>query len=123
MLTFFYFLSINKVTSRAIYIICAICVVLLWETYIVNAFPTMYPPQAVRQVVLAVDCLVARCDVAEVAGLLHAIWWREGLEGEEAVVAVHLRWYICQRQQRFQKGKSNKTDTRSKKGVTLNRLV
>lgn len=58
----------------------------------------MYPPQAVRQVILAVDGLVAGGDVAEVAGLLHAVGWREGLEGEEAVVAVHLRRHIYQSQ-------------------------
>ena len=68
----------------------------------------MYPPQAVGQVILAVDCLVAGSDVAEVAGLLHAVWWREGLEGEQAVVTVHLRRYICQRQKQFQKKKQNK---------------
>lgn len=55
---------------------------------------TMYPAQAVRQVILAVDGLVAGSDVAEVAGLLHAVWRGQRLEGEEAVVAVHLRWYI-----------------------------
>lgn len=60
----------------------------------------MYPPQAVGQIILAVDCLVAGGDIAEVAGLLHAVWWREGLEGKQAVVAVHLRRYICQRQKR-----------------------
>lgn len=58
----------------------------------------MYPPQAVRQVILAVDSLVAGGDVAEVAGLLHAVWWGEGLEGEQAVVTIHLRRYICHRQ-------------------------
>ncbi|TNN88871.1 hypothetical protein EYF80_000749 [Liparis tanakae] len=46
---------------------------------------------AVRQVILAVDSLVAGGDVAEVAGLLHAVWWGHGLEREQAVVAVHLR--------------------------------
>lgn len=55
---------------------------------------TLYPPQAVGQVVLAVHCLVAGGDVAEVAGLLHAVGWREGFEGKQAVVAVHLRWYV-----------------------------
>lgn len=73
---------------------------------LITAFLTVYPPQAVRQVILAVDRLVAGGDVAEIAGLLHAVWWREGLEGEEAVVAVHLRWYICQRQKWFQKQKT-----------------
>ena len=61
----------------------------------------MYPPQAVRQVIFAVDCLVAGGDVAEVAGLLHAVWWREGFEGEEAVVAVHLIWNTCQTQRQL----------------------
>lgn len=60
-------------------------------------FLTMYSPQAVRQVILAVDSLVAGGDVAEVAGLLHAVWWEEGLKGEQAVVAINLRWYICQK--------------------------
>lgn len=73
--------------------------------FLTTTFLTVYPPQAVRQVVLAVDCLVAGGDVAEVAGLLQAVWWGEGLEGEQAVVAVHLRRYICQRQRQFQKGK------------------
>lgn len=59
---------------------------------------TLYPPQAVRQVVLAVHCLVAGGDVAEVAGLLHAVGWREGFEGKQAVVAVHLRWYVCHKE-------------------------
>lgn len=58
----------------------------------------MYPPQTVRQVILAVDGLVAGGDVAEVAGLLYAVWWGEWLKGEQAVVAIHLRRYICQRQ-------------------------
>lgn len=58
-------------------------------------FPTVYPPQAVRQIVLAVDRLITGGDVTEVAGLLHAVWWREGLEGKQAVVAVNLRRYIC----------------------------
>lgn len=55
----------------------------------------MYPPQAVRQVILAVDRLVARGDVAEVAGLLHAVWWGKGLKRKQAMVAVHFCWYIC----------------------------
>lgn len=58
----------------------------------------MYPPQAVRQVILAVDRLIARGNVTKVAGLLHTIWWREGLKGKQAVVAVHLRREICQKQ-------------------------
>lgn len=62
---------------------------------------TLYPPEAVRQVVLAVDCLVAGGDVAEVAGLLHAVGRREGFEGKQAVVAVHLRWYVCHKKIRF----------------------
>lgn len=62
---------------------------------------TLYPPQAVRQVVLAVHCLVAGGDVAEVAGLLHAVGWREGFKGKQAVVAVHLRWYVCHKKTRF----------------------
>lgn len=62
-------------------------------------FLTLYPPQTVRQVVLAVHRLVAGGDVAEVAGLLHAVGWREGLKGKQAVVAVHLRGYVCQRHQ------------------------
>lgn len=56
---------------------------------------TVYPPQAVRQVILAVDSLVAGGDVAEVAGLLHTVRWWEWFKGEQAVVAVHLTWYIC----------------------------
>lgn len=56
---------------------------------------TVYPPQAVRQIVLAVDRLITGGDVTKVAGLLHAVWWREGLEGKQAVVAVDLRRYIC----------------------------
>lgn len=66
--------------------ICAVFLVL---------FLTVYPPQAVRQIVLAVDRLITGGDVTEVAGLLHAVWWREGLEGKQAVVAVNLRRYIC----------------------------
>lgn len=62
---------------------------------------TLYPPQAVRQVVLAVHCLVAGGDVAEVAGLLHAVGWREGFEGKQAVVAVHLRRYACHKKKLF----------------------
>lgn len=58
-------------------------------------FLTVYPPQAVRQIILAVDRLITGGDVTEVAGLLHAVWWREGLEGKQAVVAVNLRRYIC----------------------------
>lgn len=65
----------------------------------------MYPPQAIRQVILAVDRLIARGNVTKVAGLLHAIWWREGLKGKQAVVAVHLRWDICQKQKRIKKKK------------------
>lgn len=61
-----------------------------------NSSLTLYSPQTIRQVVLAVHRLVAGGDVAEVAGLLHAVGWREGLEGKEAVVAVHFRWYVCQ---------------------------
>lgn len=68
----------------------------------------MYSPQAVRQVILAVDGLVAGGDVAEIAGLLHAVWWEEGLEGEQAVVAIHIRWYICQKIKN--KKKSHKLD-------------
>lgn len=68
-------------------------------------FLTVYPPQAVRQVILAVDRLIARGDVTKVAGLLHTVWWREGLKGKQAVVAVHLRRNICQRQKQFQKKK------------------
>lgn len=71
-------------------------------------FLTMYPPQTVRQVILAVDCFVAGSDVAEIAGLLHAVWRGKGLEGEQTVVAVYLRWYICQREKQFQ-GKSKTT--------------
>lgn len=52
----------------------------------------MYPPQAVRQVVLAVDGLVAGSDVAEVTGLLQAVGRWDRLQGKQAVVAVHLRW-------------------------------
>lgn len=55
----------------------------------------MYPPQAVRQIILAVDRLITGGDVTEVAGLLHAVWRGEGLEGKQAVVAVNLRWHIC----------------------------
>lgn len=62
---------------------------------------TVYPPQAVRQVILAVDRLIARGDITEVAGLLHTIWWKEGLKGKQAVVAIHLRWYICQREKQY----------------------
>lgn len=51
---------------------------------------TVYPPQAVRQVILAVDSLVAGGDVAEVAGLLHAVGWRKRFKREQAVVTVHL---------------------------------
>jgi len=68
------------------------------RTFHINICITVYPPQAVRQVILAVDSLVAGGDVAEVAGLLHAVWWGHGLKREQAVVAVHLRRYICQRQ-------------------------
>lgn len=64
-------------------------------------FLTLYPPQAVRQVVLAVHRLVAGGDVAEVAGLLHAVGRREGFEGKQAVVAVNLRRNICQKQKPF----------------------
>lgn len=77
----------------------------------------MYPPQAVGQVVLAVDSLVAGGDVAEVAGLLHAVWWWEGLEGEEAVVAVHLRRYICQKQTHMRKKKKNKNKGKPKQNT------
>lgn len=69
---------------------------------------TLYPPQAVRQVVLAVHCLVAGGDVAEVAGLLHAVGWREGFEGKQAVVAVHLRWYVCHKKKVFLKAKMHR---------------
>lgn len=62
----------------------------------------MYSPQAVRQVILGVDSLVARGNVAKVAGLLHAVWWEERLKGEQTVVAIHLRWYICQKPKQFQ---------------------
>lgn len=55
---------------------------------------TMYPPQAVGQVILAVDRLVAGGDVAEVAGLLHVVGWRKRFKWEQAMVAVHLRRYI-----------------------------
>lgn len=55
----------------------------------------MYPPQAVRQIILAVDRLITGGDVTEVAGLLHAVWRGEGFEGKQAVVAVNLRRYIC----------------------------
>lgn len=41
----------------------------------ITMFLTMYSPQAVRQVILAVDSLVAGGDIAEIAGLLHAVWW------------------------------------------------
>lgn len=61
-------------------------------------FLTMYPPQTVRQVIFAVDRLIAGGDVTEIAGLLHTIRWREGLKGKQAVVTVHLRRNICQRQ-------------------------
>lgn len=70
-------------------------------------FLTMYPPQAVRQIILAVDRFVAGGDVAEVAGLLHAVWWGKRLQGKQAMIAVHLRWYICQRQKQFQKENDN----------------
>lgn len=54
----------------------------------------MYSPQTIRHVILAVDRFVAGGNVAEIAGLLHAVWWREGLQRKQAVVAVHLRRYI-----------------------------
>lgn len=60
----------------------------------VYTFITLYPPQAVWQVILAVDRLVAGGDVAEVAGFLHAVRRGERLEGKQAVVAVHFRRYI-----------------------------
>ena len=87
----------------------------------------MYPPQAVRQIILAVDRLVAGGDVAEVAGLLHAVWWGKRLEGEQAVVAVHLRWYICQTEKRFQRQKINQmchatAQTNKKNPTTLSLL-
>lgn len=61
---------------------CNICVMLCDKELISTTFPTVYSPQAVRQVILTVDCLVAGGDVAKVAGLLHAVWWGEGLEGK-----------------------------------------
>lgn len=77
-----------------------------------NSFITVYPPQAVRKVILAVDSLVAGGHVAEVAGLLHAVWWRQGLKREEAVVAVHLRGYVCQRTTKSQRKLNNERITR-----------
>lgn len=55
-------------------------------------FRTMYPPETVRQVVFAVDRLVTGSDVIEVAGFLEAVGGKKGLQGKEAMVAVHLRW-------------------------------
>lgn len=52
---------------------------------------TMYPPEAVRQVIFAVDCLVTGSDVTEVAGFLKTVWWGKGFQGKEAVVTVYLR--------------------------------
>lgn len=47
----------------------------------------MYPPEAVRQVIFTVDCLVTGSDVTEIAGFLKtAGWW--GFQGKEAVVTV-----------------------------------
>ena len=82
---------------------CEMCSCLFEKHLLIVTFPTMYPPQAVRQVILAVYSLVAWGDVAKVAGLLHAVWWGEGLEGEQAVVAVHLRWYIWQKQTTYRR--------------------
>lgn len=39
----------------------------------------MYPSQTIRKIILAVDRFVAGGDIAEVAGLLHAVWRWEGL--------------------------------------------
>lgn len=53
----------------------------------------MYPPEAVRQVIFAVHCLVTGSDVTEVAGFLKTVGWGKGFQGKEAVVAVYLRWH------------------------------
>lgn len=79
------------------------------KQHFITVFLTMNPPQAVRQVILAVHRLVTRGDVTKVSSLLHAVWWRKGLKGKQTVVAVHLRWYICRRQKQFQSSNSHKT--------------
>lgn len=56
----------------------------------------MYPSQTVGKVIFAVDSLVTGSDVTEVAGLLQAVGRGEGFQGEEAVVAVHLRGDVWQ---------------------------
>lgn len=53
----------------------------------------MYPPEAVRQVIFAVDCLVTGSDVTEIAGFLKTVGGRKGFQGKEAVVTVNLGWH------------------------------
>lgn len=47
----------------------------------------MYPPEAVRQVIFTIDCLVTGSDVTEIAGFLKTVG-RRWFQGEEAVVTV-----------------------------------
>lgn len=66
------------------------------NVFMARHYLTMYPPQAVRQIILAVHRLVTGSDVTEVAGFLHSIGRRDGLEWEQAVVAVNFCWNTCQ---------------------------
>lgn len=56
---------------------------------------TVYPPEAVGQVIFAVHSFVTGSDVTEVACFVEPIEWRQRLQGKEAMIAVHFCGNAC----------------------------